>query len=391
MVYKVPPVRTWSDSEKEWEHIYGVSIRNGKKSSNKTNQMWKKVNRYVMALNDVYLYVVWRNEAIAVDVLTPNVLRIIPEPLDPTKPHTIMIKIAVDVTATSELGADHYYIVWTPDEHYLLTNQGGAWIPVPVEGNEKMINPYGVLPFVGIHKSQNETMWNETGGDDLYQLGLSTSAMQSIWLYNWTWHNFKQMYISTNKELSQGLGRAPDKVIAVPEDSEVGILDWSINTKELQEDIMNRAALIAANYGVDLRQMLGLIEESGRRLQLKQAKLIENRENQLQIFEDAELDTAEIIRVVYEKNTGKKLSGAMEIMFPEIEVHQTPMEKLKTQEKKTFMGLESIIDVHLKENPTFSRDESKAKVKQNIEENNEINGMKDESINDELNAGGDVE
>lgn len=410
MLYKNPPIREFTKSKgakkskiddkekkkielenKKVEEIfniaYGIKEQGGIKSSN-LDLKFKKANRYVQAVNDVYLYFVWRNDKIDIDVLAPNNLIIIPKENDPTEPEVIMIKKSLDMLTMQQFNSDsqNYYIVWSAEEHYHLIETNGVWTKAPIGENEEMTNPYGLLPFVGIHKSDNDTLWNETEGEDLYQLGLWVAAMTTIWNQNWTWHNYKQLAIATNDEgkIPAGLGRAPDRAIIVPGDSEIEALDWSIDTGSLLEQIEKKASMIAANYGIDLKASLAEIEESGIKLRIRQSFLQEQRQNQVKTFTKTELESFEIIKTILSVEMEKPIDGEMEIKFADQDVYQGSGEQLDIIEKELKLDIESLVDVIQRRNPYLTREQAIEKIKTNIAENNEMRGLRDTSILDEI-------
>lgn len=393
MLYKKSPLREFDEKSREiFDHVYGVSEVAGIKSS-LFDDKFKKANMYVQAVNDVYLYFVPRGEQIDIDVLTPNNLHIIPKHDNPMEPDVIMIKRNPEISECGEHSIykpnQEYYVVWTDTEHYRLVKDGQLWREIAIDGNPDMINPYGVLPFVGIHKVDNDVLWNETLGEDLYQIGLWTAAFTTIWNQCWTWHNFKQLSISTDEKqkIPQGMGRAPDKAIVVPFESKVQALDWTVDTSDLFDQIQKKAATTAAKHGVDLEFIKAGAQsqgDSGIKLRIKQSMLKEMREDQIKTFTKAEMESFEIIKKILSYQQDKEIEGDMNIKYHDMEVYQDQKETLEILEKEIAADLVSKVDAFLQKFPHYTRGEAMEKLKQNIEENNELRGMKDVSLLDEI-------
>jgi hypothetical protein len=393
MLYKKSPLRDFGKDKKVREmfnQVYGVSERDDIKSS-LFDDVFKKANMYVQALNDVYLYFVPRGEQIDIDVLTPNNLIIIPKQDNPLEPNVMMIRRypAMEECDSYEIykPGQEYYIVWSDTEHYRLVKDGRLWRKIAVDGNPDMINPYGVLPFVGIHKTHNDMLWNETLGEDLYQIGLWTAAFTTIWNHNWAWHNFKQLAISTDDEIPQELGRSPDRYIKTPSDAKVEALDWSIDTESLFNQIQQKAAVTAAKHGVDLEftkadaQSRG---DSGIKLRIKQSMLKEMRDDQVKTFTKAEMESFEVIKKILGYRNGKDINADMSIKYHDMEVYQDQKETLEILEKEIESDLVSKVDALLQKFPHLTREQAMEKLKQNIIENNELRGMRDQSLYSEV-------
>lgn len=387
MIYKKSPIREFTENEEIFEVTYGIKEKNGIKSS-LFDTKFKKANMYMQALNDVYLYFVERNGQIDIDVLAPNNLHIIPKEDNPTVPDVIMIRrypTAQECGGRMYKPNEEYWIVWTDKEHYRLVKNGKVWMRVAVPGNEEMINPYGVLPFVGIHKSDNEAIWNITEGEDLYQLGLWSAAFMSIWNQNWTWHNFKQLFIASENELPAGMGRAPDKFLTGPFESKATVLDWSIDTGDLLEQIEKKVAMVAANYGVDMSfTMADTQGESGVKLKIKQSKLKELRNEQIKTLTKAEMEGFEVLKAILNYRDSKNYNGEMNIKYHDMEIHQDAKENLDIAEREISSDIISIVDAFLQKFPHYTREKAIEKLKQNIRENNELRGMRDASLTDEI-------
>ena len=67
-----------------------------------------------------------------------------------------------------------------------------------------------------------------------------------------------------------------------------------------------------------------------------------------------------------------------------MDVYADANEDLKLTEKEISMNLKSKVDVFIERNPTFTRENAMEKLKENIEENNELNGLVAENLADEL-------
>ena len=378
-IYLDDPVREFSINEKtkgkkveEIEEIYNKA---------KVNQIMERTNIYMNGVNDVILHPVIRNGQLEIDILTPNVVKVIERRDDPTKPWAIfIIKTNKDV-----LDIDREWIVWTETEHYILQANGAIRA---IEGNEEMVNPYGILPFVFIHRKKSDGgFWNETAGDDLYQCTILVNAKQSLINFYFVWNSFKQISVAAEGTLPAGIVVSPDKVFQTPEGSVISILDYQIHFKALDENLNELIDKVAKRYGIDKASFGNTKELSGRALKIKNKKLDSLRKKQLKIFRDCEGDLLEVISVIlFIEGIGDYRKMEIDIHFSEPEIFVEPKERLDIEEKEIELDLKSKVDVYMSRNKNIkTRKEAMEKLKEITKENNELKNLADESINAVLN------
>jgi len=378
-IYLDDPVREFSINEKtkskkieEIEEIY-------KKA--KINQTMDRVNNYMNAVNDVILHPVVRDGNLEVDILTPNVIRIVEREDDPTKPWAVLIeKKPKDI-----LSINKEWVVWTDTEHYLLDKNGNI---TAIEGNEEMINPYGILPFVFIHKKKSDGgFWNETAGEDLYQCTILANAKQAFIDFYFVWNSFKQISVSTDDALPGGLIVAPDKVLKTPEHSTVSVLDFQIRFEALCKTLNDHINIVSKRYGIDKAAFGDTKESSGRALKIKNQKLQSIRKRQIKIFRDCESDLLRVIAIIlYIEKLGDYRKMEVDTTFSEPEVFIEPKEQIEIEEKEIGLNLKSLPDVYMARNKNIkTREEALEKLKEIIKDNNEMRNLSDESINSILN------
>lgn len=378
MVYKNSAIRTFGDSkgnDSKAKEIY---------KKMKIDIKMKKVNKYLNALNDVVIQIVPRDGLIDMDILTPNVLTIIPRSDDPTQAEAVLIKKMINPTLLTYEG-NYYYTVWTETEHYMTDAK--FTVKEPIGNNIDMINPYKRLPFVFLHLEPTESFWNETLGSDLVEMNVLVGAKQTLQDYNETWHNFKQLTIATDNNVTAGLTRSVDKAIIVPSDASVEVLDYGLKLKELQDALINYAGIVASGYGVSIQSLLTVTAESGIKLKIKQSKLEELRDTQIQVLEQAEKEIFDLINVIMEINNQGNIGSEFSIKYTDMKVYTDPKEDLAVLNKEIQMNLKSIIDVFMERNPTYTdRKKALSKVLEIVEENNQVFSAIDQSIMDSLNS-----
>jgi len=74
----------------------------------------------------------------------------------------------------SQLDSDDIFAFWSKDFHYLVSGHGEIQ---PVEGNEEMINPYGVIPVTFAHRHPLTTEWFREGASDVVTMNQTVNVM----------------------------------------------------------------------------------------------------------------------------------------------------------------------------------------------------------------------
>ena len=378
-IYLDDPVREFSVNEKtkgkkieEIENVYDKA---------KINQVMDRANSYMNAVNDVILHPVIRNGNLEVDILTPNVIWIIEREDDPTKPWAVLI----EKVPNNILEMDKEWVVWTDTQHYLLDKNGNV---NAIEGNEEMINPYGILPFVFLHKKKSDGgFWNETDGEDLYICTVLANVKQALINFYFVWNSFKQISVSTDDKLPGGLIIAPDKILKTPEHSEVSVLDYQVRFEALDKTLDKFISRVSKRYGVDKSDFGDMKESSGRALKIKNQKLQSFRKRQIKIFRDCENDLLfVIVTILYIEGLGDYRKMGLDVYFSEPETFIEPKEQIEIEEKEIILNLKSLADIYMARNKSCkTRDEALEKLREIIKDNNELRELSDESINNILN------
>lgn len=377
VIYNENPQRIFTTSDESKEAETHVEIVEGIYKRIKINQKMKKVNRYVNALNDLILQVLFRKGNIAIDILTPNVSSIVQDEEDLTLPEVVSIRKEY-IDSIGDRGEKTKHVIWTDSEHYSFDHN---FIKESI--NEEDKNPYGIMPFVFLHREiPDSNFWDETSGEDLYECTLIVACLQTLIDSYFVWNSFKQLAVKAEK-LPEGLAHTPDKVIHLegPDDQAI-ILDFTIALKELLESLRTYITSVVQNYGVDWNSLvLKLKEVSGKALKIKSSKLQRLWNNQLEIFRDAEEEIFELIKRIYEVEEGTKLKVEMKIKFPAMENYKDEKEELEILEKEVGLNLVDIVEVFMDRNKGYKNyEDAKGKILKIIESNNEIKALIEEPI-----------
>jgi len=260
----------------------------------------------------------------------------------------------------------------------------------PVPGNPNRENPYGVLPFVFMHRVEPEDcFWDETSGDDLFRVTVRAGTRQTLQDYYFTWNSFKQLVIITEEEVPAGITVSPDKAIHIKGNAESGdssaeILDFQIRLKELTQDTKEMISTVLDQYGVEMKgfSIQSVNEASGKSLRIRAAFLQQLWKDQSPIFRKAEQNLFELIKKVLQVETGENFDKLeMDVEFAAPQTYDDKAEDLEHDTKLIEHDLADMVEIFMKRNPDYTNyDEARKKVKEIIQGNKELRDLADAAI-----------
>lgn len=383
-IYNRPPKRIFIGNQSD------IDLVNKLYKQMKIDQKWKKINRYVNAVNDVILQVVWRNDNPDVDIITPNIVSVIQNPDNPTLVEALMIEKQLADT----VGDEHKTVAyWSDKQHFLLDEKNNAY---SVPGNPTRINPYGRLPFIYIHKQiPDVNFWDETSGTDLYEASFIIGVRNTLLDYYSVWNSFKQLAVVSQDPLPEGITLDPSTAIqTTSQGGSIQVLDFQANFAQLRDDLKAFAGGLLNNYGLsmDAWNQDKPTEYSGKALRIKNEYLEELWQDQIQVFKDAEFELFEMIKFIYEFNSGKTLNCELvAVKFPPIVAYYDAMEQLTIDTAMVKAGFIDAAVVYAKyhelEDIEVAREEMLQVAKQNAELADTGYTMKSGFSNEEVVSG----
>lgn len=326
----------------------------------KIDQKWKKINRYINSVNDVILQVVWRNDNIDIDIITPNIASVIQNPLNPSLVDAVIVEKILGDTASDDTVSAY----WDNERHFFIDAKGNAF---PVEGNPERINPYGRMPFVFVHRQiPDVNFWDETGGSDLYEAAFIIGMRNTLLDYYSVWNSFKQLAVVSQDPLPEGITLDPSTAIqTTSQGGSIQVLDFQANFAQLRDDLKAFAGGLLNNYGLSLDAFNESkpTEYSGKALRIKNEFLEELWSDQVQVFKDAEVDLFNMIKFIYEFNTGKTLNCELvQVKYPPIVAYYDATEQLNIDVAMIKANLEDAAVIYAKYHEIEDVEEARAEM-----------------------------
>ena len=190
--------------------------------------------------------------------------------------------------------------------------------------------------------------WDETSGQDLYNSTVLTGVKLTQMDYHFKFAAFKQMYgVGDELNIPHNQRMDPSTMLWVKgEGASVGVLDTVAKLKDMQEALIFQINTIINNYGISADAWtLSSAEMSGRALKIRNQALLEQREEQLPLYQAKEDELFEMIKVVNNAHAGAmkwKTIGKdakVESDFAELDFPEEPDVELKLDVKRLRPGL----------------------------------------------------
>lgn len=335
MVYAGTPYRTFSGMDQaKGDALYRAM---------NANVILKKANRLTKLCKTTALQVGWSGARPTLAVVTPNILDVehggFPE--EPTR---------LIVTRPGKNDQDTTYADWTA-ETYRRFDHRGQRLPMP--GNERGVNPYGVLPFVALFDQAPDDEFFLPGGDDLLEAQRAINvALSNLWRAI-ELQSHGQAWVS-GLPAGDMVRAGPDRTIALPENGSFGFA--SPNTpieavlKAIEFLIKQTAVannLAANDFELEPRAESGSAKAADRR------DLMEARADDLELWRFYEGRLFEVVKAVVNTHQPGAIPDRAEVSidFGEFDEGTDESTRLDIYKKRIELGIWSKVDALMADNP----------------------------------------
>ena len=337
----------------------------------RVNKYMKQANIYLNAFNDVLLQVSWDENTLMPSFFfrLPHRTKVSTDNLGNTE--------TVEYFVSSLDGAEKW-AYWSESEHYYkVYSKDGSETKEAIEGNEEMVNPYGVLPFVVMQKGfRDGEFFDVYSGDDLINITLDNSIYNTFKNYLIKWQSFKQLVV-TGTNVGQISGQMLDPASALTaegEDTNISLLDLQANLTQLVDTIESAATSVAVNYNISPSQFrLTGQTSSGFALQMENKALDEFTESQQEDFKNYEQQLLSlIIAIGNTHNATIDSEQKFNISFNPIKYSESITETLNAHEKSINLALRSPVEI-IAAQREITEKEAEIVYQKNIKDRNQSN------------------
>jgi len=328
-----------------------------------------QANRFVNAFNDVVLQVGWdfNKEQPKLLIRLPHLTEV---DFGDGEVQSVMYFVEM-IDKKRERWA-----FWSNEEHYYIERGVGEDKIVPVEDNDEMVNPFGVLPFVFMHNGWRDTQfWDAYTGDDLTNGTIDMAVHLTFLNHIIKTQSFKQL-VGKGDNVGELLGQVLDPLSILTltgQNTEISVLDMQSNYEQLHSVVQELANSLAISYGVSPNQFrMSKQASSGFALKMENIKLDRFTVEQQQDFKDYEKELFELIKVVSEEYGKSYGDASILIDFTEPNYPSSEQEQLTIDQQSIDLGLTKPQSILMRENPDLTEEEARVLVDDNLNARNEM-------------------
>lgn len=364
MVYKRPASRSLRDANGEQLSVPAFDNLD-------YDGLMDLVNKYTILLNDVGVLVSWDGDRqqVRLSLLTPANTSVFQRDGWPEDISGFMYR--VDEIDSPMSDKPHYYVYWDDEQHYVVDGDGNRRDPSPDGSNPDMVNPYGVMPVVWVHKALRPGMfWDPDDGSDIIDGTLKNGIKRTLKDYAFKMQSFKQPWIRNPAgQIPAEIAMDPAKVWLLGPEGDVGYMDMTADFAAIDAAIANDIDGMLSAYGISSASFAAQEAESGVALEIKNRTLRELREKQIDIFRKAEGELFEIIRTVNNTWNAEQIPEAAQfsVDFAEPEVYTGPMAQREQALWDMEHGLISPAQFYVRFNPDVDEAVAAAMIQDNME------------------------
>lgn len=271
--------------------------------------------------------------------------------------------------------------IWWSDNFHFTTNESGEII-----SGEPFENPIKRMPFVNFAIEQDGSFWAQ-GGDDLIDGSILINSVMTHNQHIAITQGYGQFYMK-GKNLPRNIKIGPTKSILMEYDEgepvpEIGYATASPQIDALRGLVESYIALLLTTNNLSTSSVAANLGQSnlapsGIAMLIDKAESMEDVQDQRQIFVDKEPDVWDIINrwlnlygdMLIDDLKGLQLPEEFELnlKFNEIPVVMSESEKLQNLKLRKELGLDSMLDLIMKDNPSLTKQEAEEKLKSLMED-----------------------
>lgn len=344
-VYSTPPRRTLNPPSQQ-------AAFDGLATECKLNEKMDLACRLVHACNTVWLFYRFTDRlGVVLDVLTPNMTTVIPDPDDPTRELALIYDRRVRID-----GKEHVAHVYWDDAETFTFLGDGTLLP-DAFGKTRREHDIGRIPFTTIHRRERwGTFHDTTGGNDIEAGTIAAGLLTALSLKLLKSQGERQLVVMGDIHgFPKGQVLDGESAIVAPEGTSIDSLDMRSDARHYLEVIDAITNRVANNHGVNRDRLDAKPGDPAGDI-----GLLERRADAIRVFWRAEQDGFEVLKRVSREHPAFRLApdAKLEVDFGEIH-HRTDREtQLRIRESEEKRGLRTVLDDIMEDQPEITSEEA---------------------------------
>lgn len=292
---------------------------------------------------------------------------------------------------------DNRQFIWWSSMFHFTTDIQGNVIKAPNEDattfEEQVANPIGILPFMDVHADQDGNYWAQ-GGEDLVETSILINKELTDVNYITFHQGFGQMVISA-KDVPKRLVGGPDNafVFQVEDGDPTPQVFFASSNPPIEawmQTIKAQIAMLLSTNDLSTKLVSANLDASadmasGIAMLIEQAEVTASQQDVQQIFRDQEPLMWEIIRrwhglLSENQSLIDNLQAIpvfedsdVKLKFNQLKPVVSELDQLNVIEKRKALGLDTMKDLIMRDNPDISNEEAEKRINEIKEERVLIN------------------
>tara|TARA_R100000700_G_C3172341_1_gene146877 strand:+ start:444 stop:1778 length:1335 start_codon:yes stop_codon:yes gene_type:complete len=307
----------------------------------------QRLERLTNLLECVLVKPTWRNEHIEYDIIRDwEPLFYGDDPLEPTAiTYPLQVRSSV-LDTTAELWA-----YWDMENHFIY--EKGTGKKMAQDGNEDMVNPYNMLPFVKCYRDgKPESSYFDT---DASSCLIATNTSINVAEYNKNanimFQSFGFGYITGSNIEKEQLDIGQDKWSFLGHDGVLNMVAPPNSVPALTDSIKESYKMLAQNYHLSVSFVEGTTAESGVALRLRNQELMDSRRSDVVRWKEIESKIFEIEERIIAVEKGQDAGFLLGVDFEESTEILSEEEKRAKWDWELANGLIDKADILMQQNP----------------------------------------
>ena len=296
LVYMKPPIREYSmDYVPELLHQKDMKMQRAEKLTN--------------LLEVILMKVCWRDGRIEYDIIRDWEPMFDDDPLTPTAiTYPVQVRSSV-MDTTPEIWA-----YWDNENYFQYEKKTGK--KLVVEGNEGMINPYGMMPFVECYRDgKPEASYFDTDASlDLIATNEAVNVAEFNKNANIMFQSFGFGFVNGSNIEKSEIEIGQDKWSFLGHDGSLSMVAPPNSVPALTDSIKESYKMLAQNYHLSVSFAEGTAAESGVALRMRNQELMDSRRHDVErwrqfdkeervIITEMGRDAGELLKVDFDEST----------------------------------------------------------------------------------------
>jgi hypothetical protein len=346
-LYSESPSRELVDATETDQKIYEEIVE-----TSQINTVMSTVNKFSKLCKTVAVMPVFRDGALELDILTPDMFDVVQDPINPTRANAIIYTLSshdtnpllnVNGWGTGNQGNQfdpmqligQVYVYWDKSKSVVFSYdiRNNQYIPkIKMQhGNENNINPFGVLPTVFIRDRFPVDQFFIEGGDDLINANEILNVKLTELNYLTKMQAFSQP-VAKGADDKLVFRSDPSTLITIPADTDIlsgsdfKFVSPDARINEMIADIENRLRRTAIRYKLPAEMFsVSGSKSSGFSIEMQNLQLSKAVKGDKPMYAHFENQLFNLMRLVWNyNNPGRKISDSAKVRIDYAEL-ETPV------------------------------------------------------------------